>query len=86
MTEPFPQMSIGHLSVPLADTGAALRAVDAMRDEVARLWQVDRAAGLVWRDTVGSVSLDGQAGETPEAVGVRLAAVIRARLVWEALG
>jgi hypothetical protein len=86
MTEPLPSVTIGQLSVPLADADAAVRAAEAMRGEVDRLWQADRAAGLAWRDTLESVSLDGRAGETPETLGLRLAGAIRARLVKEALG
>ncbi len=86
MTEPLPPIAIGHLSLPLADAAAAERAAEAMREEVARLWEADRTAGLEWRDALESVVLDGRVGEGPEAVGQRLAGAIRARLVKEPLG
>ncbi len=81
MTAPVPPIAIDHLALPLPDAAAASRAADAMRLEIARLWQADRAAGFAWRDRLDTVSLDAAAEETPEALGRRLAGAIRARLV-----
>lgn len=86
MTEPLPPVSVDLLSLPLADAAAAERAAEAMRGEMARLWEADRAAGLDWRPTLDSLVLDSEVGEAPQALGRRLAGTIRARLVREPLG
>jgi hypothetical protein len=86
MNAPLPPVSIGHLVLPLADAAAAELAAGALRDEMARLWQVDRAAGLAWGTSLDTVVLDGAVDETPESLGGRLAGTIRARLVRGPLG
>ena len=83
MTEPMPHLSVDRISLPVADARAAERAAVAMRDELSRLWSTDRRAGHGWRGAVGTVGVDGIDGEAPEALGVRLAAEVRARLVTE---
>jgi len=80
---PLPPVSIGHLTLPLADAGAASLATEAMRGEMVRLWQADRAAGLDWRAELDTLRLDLAPGEAPDALGRRLAGAIRSRLVCE---
>lgn len=85
MTEPLPPVSIEILSLPVVDAVAAGIAVEAMRREMHRLWQADRAAGLGWDTTLDALSLDGRAEEAPDVLGLRLAGAIRSRLVREPL-
>lgn len=85
MTESLLPVWISHLSLPLADPAAAEYATEAMRVEMARLWQADRAAGLDWRRTLDTMSINCAEREAPEVLGRRLATAIRARLVQEPL-
>lgn len=79
MTEPL-VIRIEQLSLPVGSAGDAMRVTHAMQDSLERLFAADQAAGLAWRRSVDSLTLELGERRGCEEIGTALARALRDRL------
>lgn len=79
-------IELGELVLPGLSAAEGQAVAAAVTYALRQMWAQDRRDGIGWAREIGAVTLDAEAGATPERIGQAIAQLVRQRAVASGAG